>query len=98
MGYKFRRQFNIGIYIVDFYCHDLKLIIELDGPIHEENAVYDRTRQKWIENKGFIFVRYKNDEVLFDRDAMMQDLINKCQSRQKELQTKNPPTPPNLPS
>ena len=78
LGYKFRRQFNIGRYIVDFYCNDLKLIIELDGPIHENREVYDSNRQKWIENEGFIFIRYKNDEVLFDREAVMQDIINKC--------------------
>ena len=92
LGYKFRRQFNIGRYIVDIYCNDLKLIIELDGPIHENREVYDGNRQKWIENEGFIFIRYKNDEVLFDRDAVMQDIINKCNKRHQDLFSKTNPT------
>lgn len=80
LGYKFRRQFQIGSFIVDFYCHLLKLIIELDGPIHEGREDYDASRQQWLESKGFIVIRFKNDEVLFERERVMELIRARCES------------------
>lgn len=64
-GYKFRRQHPVGIYIVDFYCHALKLVIEVDGSIHEQIEVkkHDEKRQSDLEDFGLSVVRFNNDEV-----------------------------------
>ncbi len=65
LGYKFRRQHPISIYIADFYCHALKLIIEVDGGIHMDVEVQkrDRERQKYLESEGISFLRFTNDDV-----------------------------------
>src|ERR1700740_2687362 len=65
LGYKFRRQHPIADYIADFYCHELKMIIEVDGSIHVEHEVMikDAERQKYLEEKGFCFLRFTNDDV-----------------------------------
>ncbi len=94
LGYKFRRQFQIKNYIVDFYCRDLRLVIELDGPIHAEQKRYDELRTKDLEKVGLLVVRYTNDKVLFERESMLQNLRTVCEERNQFLR---PTTPPNLP-
>ncbi len=94
LGYKFRRQFQIGKYIVDFYCHKLRLVIELDGPIHAEQKEYDAHRQSWINAQGIVVIRHLNDEVLFDREAMMHHLIASIQKRAFSLSTRTPSNSP----
>ncbi|MFA6427272.1 MAG: DUF559 domain-containing protein [Candidatus Magasanikbacteria bacterium] len=78
LGYKFRRQVSIGKFIVDFYCHELRLVIEVDGPIHEDQIEYDNQRQKFLESRGYIVIRFLNDEVLFDRDVVLQCIEDWC--------------------
>ena len=58
-GWKFRRQHPIGPFVVDFYCPAARLVVEVDGPIHEfeENWAYDMRRQAWLENKGYRVLR-----------------------------------------
>ena len=66
LGYDFHRQKPLLYFIVDFYCHELNLIIELDGNIHSlENVKYrDTKRQELLEEFGITFLRLKNEEVL----------------------------------
>ncbi len=66
MGFKFRRQFGVRRYILDFYCPELRLAIEVDGPSHESDEArrYDEKRQAEIERLGIRFLRFTNDEVL----------------------------------
>ncbi|KXO85911.1 DNA methyltransferase [Acinetobacter venetianus] len=80
MNLKFRRQHVIAPYIVDFYCHELGLVIELDGSQHStEDAIeYDAERTKFLEALGLKVVRYWNHEVLGRTDVMLGDLWNKC--------------------
>ncbi len=61
-GHRFRRQHPISIYVADFYCHSLKMIIEIDGNVHAENEVRtnDETRQKNLEAEGISFLRFTN--------------------------------------
>lgn len=66
MGLKFRRQHVISPYIVDFYCHELGLVIELDGSQHgaEDAIEYDVERTKFLEAVNLKVVRYWNHEIL----------------------------------
>ncbi len=63
-GLRFRRQHAIGPFIVDFYCHAAKLVVEVDGPIHETSIEDDSNRQAYLENIGLNVLRFKNDEVM----------------------------------
>jgi very-short-patch-repair endonuclease len=66
LGYKFRRQHGIGLYILDFYCPALRLAIEVDGASHEsvEAKGNDKRRQLVLERLGVRFLRYTDDQVL----------------------------------
>lgn len=79
-GFKFRRQHIIGEYIVDFVCLEKRLIIEVDGSIHNlpEQIAHDKLRTEWLQSKGFKVVRFLNHEVL-------NDLFNTIESIRKEL-------------
>ncbi|MGD0590005.1 MAG: endonuclease domain-containing protein [Bacteroidota bacterium] len=64
-GTRFRRQYSIGKYIVDFYCAEKKLAIELDGESHFVEGAHEKdvARQKWIEQFGIRFLRFTNDDI-----------------------------------
>ncbi len=62
-GYKFRRQQVIAGFIVDFYCHELGLIIEVDGGIHHARKVYDAERDRIIQSRGLTVIRITNDNI-----------------------------------
>ena len=63
MGYSFHRQKPIQDYIVDFFCHELMLAIEIDGITHNEKMDYDMHRQKKIELLGIYFLRFHDSDV-----------------------------------
>ena len=65
-GLKFRRQHPIGLYIADFYCHKAKLIVEIDGSVHNQKEVKeaDNARQKELERWGYTIIRFTNDQVI----------------------------------
>lgn len=64
-GLRFRRQHPVSNFILDFYCHEARLAIELDGPIHNnpDQKSYDEERNKVIESLGIRTLRFKNDEI-----------------------------------
>jgi very-short-patch-repair endonuclease len=64
LGLKFRRQHRIGPFVVDFYCVESRLVIEVDGPIHESQAHADAERQEYLGALGLQVLRFSNDEVL----------------------------------
>jgi very-short-patch-repair endonuclease len=78
-GIKFRRQHPLDIFIADLYSHEKKLIIELDGNIHDitEQKEYDEGRTTVLENKGYKVLRFKNEEV-FDNLENVLERILKC--------------------
>jgi len=80
LGYKFRRQVSIGYFVVDFYCKDLSLAIEVDGSIH--NLIHvsnrDKFRQKIIEAKGVKFLRFSNTQVINDLEQVLKIIKNMC--------------------
>ena len=69
-GYKFRRQQPIGQYIVDFVCLEKRLLIELDGGQHSELVDYDSARTAWLGAQGFRLLRFWNNQVLAEIDAV----------------------------
>ena len=80
MNLKFRRQHVIAPYIVDFYCHEIGLVIELDGSQHgtDDAIEYDAERTKFLEALGLKVVRYWNHELLRDNDIVLEDLWRVC--------------------
>jgi len=74
--YKFRAQRPIGNFIVDFYCAELKLIIEIDGERHFNKAaeIYDSERTVFLNGLGFRVLRFSNDDVLYRIDAVKSEL------------------------
>ena len=77
---KFRRQHVISPYIVDFYCHELGLIIELDGSQHgtDDAVEYDAERTQFLEALGFKVVRYWNHDVLGNTEVVLEGLWQVC--------------------
>lgn len=86
-GHKFRRQHPIGRYIVDFYCHSAKLVVEVDGSIHDILSVkeYDIGREQEIAALGIHVLRFTNDQVLNNLDSVVQEIISALDSIQNEL-------------
>lgn len=76
LGIEFHRQVPILNYIVDFYCHEIGLVLEIDGKIHEDNFLEDEKRQREIEKYGVSFLRFTNDEVFSDLDAIKEKIPN----------------------
>ena len=76
LGRKFRRQFSVGPYRLDFYCPELKLAVELDGDSHFTNAAIQRDleRQKWVESFGIRFVRFTNADDYENLDGVLEVL------------------------
>jgi very-short-patch-repair endonuclease len=71
-GLKFRRQVPVDRYIADFLCLEKKVIIELDGPLHDEE--HDRQRDKVLESAGFIVLRFKNEDFINNFGTVMERL------------------------
>ncbi|MFH1088907.1 MAG: endonuclease domain-containing protein [Candidatus Uhrbacteria bacterium] len=76
LGIKFVRQYGIGSYIADFCCRTKKLIIELDGSIHDEKEVQenDEIRTKELERLGYKVNRFKNQEILSDLNSVLDKI------------------------
>ena len=71
LGFKFRRQHPIGPYVADFACLSRRLVIELDGRLHEQRSAYDKTRTRFLESIGFTVVRFRNIEIYPQRSAVL---------------------------
>ncbi len=76
-GHKFRRQYSVGPYILDFYCPSAKLAIEIDGDSHfsEKAILADKTRQKAIEETGIRFIRFTNNEIYVNLDGVYEKIL-----------------------
>ena len=73
---KFRRQHSIGNFIVDFYCPEERLIIELDGEIHDDEKIkaYDNKRQKKLEKLNFRVLRFTNEAIADDLGKVLEEI------------------------
>lgn len=77
-GFKFRRQHPCGSYILDFACLPLKLAIELDGSQHSETTQKDTERTSYLEKNGWTVLRFWNNEVLQEMDAVLTKIDQRC--------------------
>ena len=75
-GLKFRRQHPIRIYIADFYCHKIKLIIEIDGEIHNRKDIKERDeqREKDLAQWGYKVYRYSNDRIKLELEKILAEI------------------------
>ena len=76
-GLKFRRQYPIAGYVADFACIEARLVIELDGGQHSEQAEYDAERTRKMQANGYRVLRFWNDDVLLRTEAVL-DEISRC--------------------
>jgi cyclase len=92
IGFKIRRQHPIGLYIADFYCHKPKLMIELDGSIHNEPDIKeaDDARQKELERWGYSIIRFTNEVVMTKPEEVIKIITEKI-SVLTNLQKQNTP-------
>jgi very-short-patch-repair endonuclease len=77
---RFRRQYRLGRYIVDFVCLSTRLIIEIDGASHDVKIKQDETRTTWLESQGFRLLRFSNEQVLYDLDSVVQTITAELES------------------
>jgi len=82
-GLKFRRQHPIGHFIVDFYCPECKLVVEVDGAIHQQRQDYDTTRTKHLEAYGYRVIRYQNQDVMTNLEVVLEEIrqVASCPSQ-----------------
>jgi very-short-patch-repair endonuclease len=71
LGVRFRRQHPIGPYVVDFVCLPARLVIEVDGGQHADRVNRDTVRDAWLQEKGFVVLRFWNPQVLSELDAVV---------------------------
>ena len=82
-GLKFRRQHPVNEYVLDFYCHQARLAIELDGKYHEENGqrFYDADRTNNLEELGMRVIRFQNEAVLENLDEVLEEIREEVKRR-----------------
>ena len=86
-GFKFRRQHPIGHYILDFYCTEAHLAIEIDGGQHaeDENCKRDKLRTEYMKRKGIQVIRFWNNDVL----EHLEDVVSEIEATLNEILTEN---------
>ena len=77
-GYKFRRQHPVGPYVADFYCAAARLIVELDGPIHDRTLDEDAARSTELEKRVYRIIRFRNKEVLDNVASVLERIATAC--------------------
>jgi very-short-patch-repair endonuclease len=84
-GYKFKRQYVLEKYIVEFYCAEKLLVIEVDGGQHAEQKEYDEKRTEFLISKGYKVIRFWNNEVMENLDGVLEMIM---------IELKGSPHPP----
>ena len=96
LGFKFRRQQGILKYIVDFYCPEKRLAVEVDGDTHstDEEIARDQKRQAALEAEGIHFVRVTNDDVMTNLDAVLDVILEELEKIPTSYYAATPEPPP----
>ena len=79
--YKFRRQHPIGHFIIDFYCAETKLVIEVDGESHASQQEYDTARSEWLQLQGYTVIRFQNRDVWERMDDVTSEIVRTINQR-----------------
>jgi very-short-patch-repair endonuclease len=74
MGLKFKRQKPVGHYIADFLCSERRLIVEVDGDQHAEQAAYDQQRERWLRSQGYTVLRFWNHDVMQQLEGVLEQI------------------------
>jgi very-short-patch-repair endonuclease len=85
--YKFRRQYVVGAYILDFYCVATRLAIELDGSMHAEKVVYDTERTAWLNDQGIEVIRFTNLDVTDHLDEVLTMILEAGEARKEHIKS-----------
>jgi adenine-specific DNA-methyltransferase len=87
LGMKFNRQYSVGPHVLDFYCHDLLLAIELDGGQHgtEEGRLHDSIRTNFLQERGITVVRFWNSEVFENIDGVLEHIAERIEQKDPPL-------------
>jgi very-short-patch-repair endonuclease len=77
LGLKFRRQVQIDGYIADFCCRELRLVVEVDGKVHETQAqsAHDANRDAYLKTRGYVILRFPNEDVLLSSRSVLEKII-----------------------
>ena len=78
MGRLARRQHPIDRFIIDFYCAEAKLCIEIDGDSHAEQIEYDQARTEYLNERGYSVIRFTNREVFNPCEAVLRRIAEEC--------------------
>jgi len=73
-GLRFRRQCRLGWYIVDFVCLPARLVVEVDGPSHDQTIEHDERRTRWLESQAFRVIRFSNGDVLANLEGVVRTI------------------------
>ena len=90
--HKFRRQHPINKFIVDFYCHRLRLALEVDGSVHDnpDNTEYDLNRTFELNEFGIIVLRFSNEEVLEGTEKVVGEIVLQIELIERNSPPKSP--------
>jgi very-short-patch-repair endonuclease len=80
-GFHFRRQQIIAGFVVDFYCHEARLAIEIDGRVHDAQKEYDAVRDQAIAAYDVSILRFKNESVTESLDLVLEQILLACKTR-----------------
>jgi very-short-patch-repair endonuclease len=90
-GLHFRRQAVIDPFIVDFYCHSLRLVVEVDGGVHHGHKGMDAERDRFLNALGLQVIRFPNQRVLIDMEGVIAELEMVCREKLKLTPSPTPP-------
>jgi very-short-patch-repair endonuclease len=87
LGLKFRRQVEIDGYIADFCCRELRLVVEVDGKVHEtqEQAAHDANRDAYLKTRGYVILRLPNEEVLLSSRSVQEKIAHTARRLRPDL-------------
>jgi very-short-patch-repair endonuclease len=104
-GLKFHRQYPIGPFVADFCCKERRIVVELDGEVHEgeQSIASDKDRDRYLRGQGYLVLRIPNQQVFSDLDSVLKQISNithtrsvtlgPCQNQRPEITRTTPPLP-----
>ena len=96
LGLRFRPQHPIDLYIADFYCHKIKLVVEVDGAYHKkaDQKKYDLDREKVFRSYGIEIIRFTDEEIKDNIDTVIEKIEKECKRLMNEKGIAIPPASP----